>query len=42
MAGDGGDSAPALRSQARRGRPRDPGVDESILSSTLLLLGEVG
>jgi AcrR family transcriptional regulator len=28
--------------QARRGRPRDPGVDESILSSTLLLLGEIG
>lgn len=42
MAGDGGDSAPALGSRARRGRPRDPGVDESILSSTLLLLGEVG
>jgi AcrR family transcriptional regulator len=28
--------------RARRGRPRDPGVDESILSSTLSLLGEVG
>ena len=42
MAGDGADSAPALGSRARRGRPRDPGVDESILSSTLLLLGEVG
>jgi AcrR family transcriptional regulator len=42
MAGDGGDSAPALGGRARRGRPRDPGLDESILSSTLLLLGEVG
>jgi AcrR family transcriptional regulator len=42
MAGAGGDSAPALGGRARRGRPRDPGVDESILSSTLLLLGEVG
>jgi AcrR family transcriptional regulator len=42
MAGDGGDSTPADGSRARRGRPRDPGVDESILSSTLLLLGEVG
>jgi AcrR family transcriptional regulator len=41
MAGDGG-SGPAGSSRARRGRPRDPGVDESILSSTLLLLGEVG
>ena len=33
MASDGG---------GRRGRPRDPGVDESILSATLRLLGEVG
>src|SRR5580692_9424471 len=41
MAGDGG-SGPAGSGRARRGRPRDPGVDESILSSTLLLLGEVG
>lgn len=28
--------------RARRGRPRDPEVDESILSSTLSLLGEIG
>ena len=41
MAGDGGSGA-AGSGRARRGRPRDPGVDESILSSTLLLLGEVG
>jgi AcrR family transcriptional regulator len=36
--------APAAggRVQARRGRPRDPEVDESILSSTLSLLGEIG
>ena len=38
MAGDGLDDG----GRVRRGRPRDPGVDESILSSTLLLLGEVG
>ncbi len=52
MAGEGGasttagstatGSATAGGGRARRGRPRDPGVDESILSSTLLLLGEVG
>jgi AcrR family transcriptional regulator len=42
MAGDGGDSGLPDAGAARRGRPRDPGVDESILSSTLLLLGEVG
>ena len=42
MAGNDGGSAPAGGGRARRGRPRDPGVDESILSSTLLLLGEVG
>jgi AcrR family transcriptional regulator len=42
MAGDGGHGEPAGGSRARRGRPRDPAVDESILSSTLLLLGEVG
>ena len=38
MAGDGLEDG----GRVRRGRPRDPGVDESILSSTLLLLGEVG
>jgi len=38
VAGDGLDDG----GRVRRGRPRDPGVDESILSSTLLLLGEVG
>jgi AcrR family transcriptional regulator len=42
MAGDGRDSEPAGGGQPRRGRPRDPEVDESILSSTLVLLGEVG
>jgi AcrR family transcriptional regulator len=42
MVGDGVGSAPADTGRARRGRPRDPAVDESILSSTLLLLGEVG
>ena len=36
------DGEPEDGGRARRGRPRDPGVDESILSSTLLLLGEVG
>jgi len=38
VAGDGLEDG----GRVRRGRPRDPGVDESILSSTLLLLGEVG
>jgi AcrR family transcriptional regulator len=47
MASDAGmasdaDVVGAGGAQARRGRPRDPGVDESILSSTLSLLGEVG
>jgi len=42
MVGDGVSSAPADGGRARRGRPRDPAVDESILTSTLLLLGEVG
>jgi AcrR family transcriptional regulator len=42
LAGDGADRGLAGGGPARRGRPRDPGVDESILSSTLLLLGEVG
>lgn len=42
MAGAGGDGKATGGGRARRGRPRDPGVDESVLSSTLLLLGEVG
>jgi AcrR family transcriptional regulator len=42
MAGDGGLAGTGPAPRGRRGRPRDPGVDESILSSTLLLLGEVG
>jgi AcrR family transcriptional regulator len=42
MAGGGGDGGMGGGGPARRGRPRDPGVDESILSSTLLLLGEIG
>jgi AcrR family transcriptional regulator len=35
-------SASTGGARTRRGRPRDPGLDESILSSTLLLLGEIG
>jgi AcrR family transcriptional regulator len=42
MAGESADGAPGGAGRARRGRPRDPAVDASILSSTLLLLGEVG
>jgi AcrR family transcriptional regulator len=43
MASDGASvSSSAGSARARRGRPRDPGLDESILSSTLLLLGEIG
>ena len=37
LAEEGGEPTPA-----RRGRPRDPGVDEAILSAAVDLLGEVG
>jgi AcrR family transcriptional regulator len=41
---DTGDSGSGVAggAPARRGRPRDPAVDESILSATLQLLGEAG